>query len=76
MRYLPREAVFAFRRAPLLTALSILTIAFALYTLAVFGLVWINIERVLEDVESRVEVIAYLEDGADPGASAILMSVQ
>lgn len=73
MRYTPREAFFAFRRAPLLTALSIVTIAFALYTLAVFGLVWTNIERVLDDVERRVEVIAYLEDGVDPGASATML---
>ncbi len=74
MRYTPREAFFAFRRAPLLTALSVVTIAFALYTLAVFGLVWLNIERVLDDVAQRVEVIVFLEDGTDPGESATLMS--
>ena len=71
--YTSREAFFAFRRAPLLSALSILTIAFALYTLSVFGLIWLNIERVLQDVEERVEVIAYLEDGSDPGDTAALM---
>jgi cell division transport system permease protein len=71
--YTSREAFFAFRRAPLLTALSILTIAFALYTLSVFGLIWLNIERVLQDVEERVEVIAYLEDGSDPSETAALM---
>lgn len=74
MRYMPREAFFAFRRAPLLTALSIVTIAFALYTLAVFGLVWLNIERVLDDVAQRVEVIVFLEDDTDPGEGATLMS--
>lgn len=73
MKYTSREAFFAFRRSPLLTALSILTIGFALYTLAVFGLVWLNIERVLGDVEERVEVIAYLVDGTEPGESAGLM---
>lgn len=71
--YTSREAFFAFRRAPLLSALSILTIAFALYTLSVFGLVWLNIERVLEDVEERVQVIAYLQDGSDPAETAALM---
>jgi cell division transport system permease protein len=71
--YTSREAFFAFRRAPLLTALSILTIAFALYTLSVFGLVWLNIERVLQNVEERVEVIVYLVDGVDPADTAILM---
>ena len=37
MAYTSREAFFAFRRSPLLTALSIATIAFALYTLSVFA---------------------------------------
>ncbi|CAN5134582.1 MAG: ABC transporter permease [Gemmatimonadetes bacterium] len=73
MKYTTREAFFAFRRAPILTALSIVTIAFALYTLSVFGLVWLNIERVLEDVEERVEVIAYLKDATEPGEGAALM---
>ncbi len=71
--YTPREAFFAFRRAPLLTALSILTIGFALYTLSVFGLVWLNIERVLQDVEERVEIIAYLVDGTDPADTSVIM---
>lgn len=71
--YTSREAFFAFRRAPLLTALSILAISFALYTLSAFGLVWLNLERVLGDVEKRVEVIAYLVDGTDPAETAVLM---
>lgn len=73
MKYTSREAFFAFRRSPLLTALSILTIGFSLYTLSVFGLVWLNIDGVLSDVEERVEVIAYLVDGTEPGESALLM---
>jgi cell division transport system permease protein len=73
MAYTSREAFFAFRRSPLLTGLSIATIAFALYTLSVFGLVWSNIDRVLESVEERVEVIAYLVDGTDPGETSALM---
>ena len=73
MTYTSREAFFAFRRSPFLTGLSILTIAFALYTLAVFGLVWVNIEGVLSDVEERVEVIAYLADGTEPEAHEALM---
>jgi cell division transport system permease protein len=73
MAYTSREAFFAFRRSPLLTALSIATIAFALYTLSVFGLVWTNIDRVLADVEERVEVIAYLVDGTDPTETSALM---
>ncbi|HET9481949.1 MAG TPA: permease-like cell division protein FtsX [Candidatus Polarisedimenticolia bacterium] len=73
MRYTAREAFFAFRRSPLLTALSIVTIAFALYTLGVFGLVWLNIERVLEGAEERVEVVAYLRDDTTAEESGALM---
>ncbi len=73
MRYTAREAFFAFRRSPLLTALSIVTIAFALYTLGVFGLVWLNIERVLEGAEERVEIVAYLRDDATSEESGALM---
>lgn len=73
MAYTSREAFFAFRRSPLLTVLSISTIGFALYTLSVFGLVWTNIDRVLEGVEERVEVIAYLVDGTDPTETSTLM---
>ena len=73
MRYTAREAFFAFRRSPLLTGLSIVTIAFALYTLGVFGLVWLNIERVLEGAEERVEVVAYLRDDTSAEESGALM---
>lgn len=73
MRYTAREAFFAFRRSPLLTGLSIVTIAFALYTLGVFGLVWLNIERVLESAEERVEIVAYLRDDTTAGESGALM---
>ena len=73
MRYTAREAFFAFRRSPLLTGLSIVTIAFALYTLGVFGLVWLNIERVLEGAEERVEVVAYLRDDTTAEESGTLM---
>jgi cell division transport system permease protein len=73
MRYTAREAFFAFRRSPLLTGLSIVTIAFALYTLGVFGLVWLNIERVLEGAEQRVEVVAYLRDDTTAEESGALM---
>lgn len=73
MRYTAREAFFAFRRSPLLTGLSIVTIAFALYTLGVFGLVWLNIERVLEGAEQRVEVVVYLRDDTTAEESGALM---
>jgi cell division transport system permease protein len=64
MPYTTREAFFAFSRAPLLTLLSILTITFSLFSLGVFGLLVLNIQRYLAGVEERIEVIAYLEDQA------------
>ena len=43
VKLLTREALLSFRRAPLLSALSITTIAFSLFTLGLFGLVAINL---------------------------------
>jgi cell division transport system permease protein len=57
-----RDALFAFRKAPLLSALSILTIAFSLFAFALFGLVAINIRTALEGVEERVEIRAFIAD--------------
>lgn len=60
-----REALTASRRAPLLSALGIITIAFSLFAFGLFGLVAINIRRALEQVSERVEVRAFLSDSAD-----------
>jgi cell division transport system permease protein len=58
-----RDALFAFRKAPLLSALSITTIAFSLFAFALFGLVALNIKHALESVEERVELRAFVADG-------------
>lgn len=58
-----RETGLAFRRAPLLSALSITTIAFSLFVFGLFGLVTVNIHRAIGTVAERVEVVAYLERG-------------
>lgn len=58
-----RETALAFRRAPLLSALSVTTIAFSLFVFGLFGLVTVNIQRAIGDVAERIEVIAYLERG-------------
>ena len=60
-----REALTASRRAPLLSALGVVTIAFSLFAFGLFGLVAINIRRALERVSERVEVRAFLSDSAD-----------
>jgi len=58
-----RETLLAFRRAPLLSALSITTIAFSLFVFGLFGLVTVNIRREMGTVAERVEVVAYLQRG-------------
>ena len=63
MRLLTREALLSFRRAPLLSALSITTIAFSLFTLGLFGLVAINLREALRGIEERVEIVAFVLRG-------------
>lgn len=60
-----REALTASRRAPLLSILGVVTIAFSLFAFGLFGLVAINIRKALEQVEERVEVRAFLEDSTE-----------
>lgn len=61
-----REAVAAFRRAPLLTGLSALMVGLALFVVGLFGLAAHNLHLALESVEERVEVVAYVRDGTNP----------
>lgn len=63
MNLVLREALLTFRRAPLLSALSVTTIAFALFVVGLFGLVAINLRGALRQVEERVEIVAYLLPG-------------
>ena len=58
-----RTAVTAFKRAPLLSMLSVTTIAFSLFAFGLFGLVALNIRNALERVEERVEIRAFIADG-------------
>lgn len=66
MSYSLREALAAFRRAPLLTGLSAVMIGLSLFVVGLFGLAAYNIRLVLERVEARVEIVAYLRDDATP----------
>ena len=68
MRLAIREALLAFRRAPMLSALSVTTIAFSLFAFGLFGLVALNIRNALREVEDRVEIRAFIADGT--GAEA------
>jgi len=56
-------ALTAFRRSPLLSALSITTIAFSLFAFGLFGLVALNIKNALTRVEERVEIRAFIAAG-------------
>lgn len=62
MPYSVREAFAAFRRTPLLAILSIVAIGFGLFVIGLFGLTAHNVQRTIEQVEARVEVVAYLDD--------------
>ena len=66
MNLLVREALLSFRRAPLLSLLSIIAIAFSLFTVGLFGLVALNLRQALRGVEERVEVVAFMLRGTSP----------
>lgn len=68
-----REALATFRRAPLLSALGIVTIAFSLFAFGLFGLVAINIRQALRAVEDRVEIRGFIADGTPVEASSAAM---
>jgi len=69
-----REALLAFRRAPLLSALSVTTIAFSLFVLSLFGLVAVNLQNALQRVAERVEIVAYVLPGTP--AEAITLALK
>jgi cell division transport system permease protein len=58
-----RTAAAAFRRSPLLSALSVTTIAFSLFAFGLFGLVALNIRNALHGIEERVEIRAFVAEG-------------
>ncbi|MFL5464402.1 MAG: cell division protein FtsX [Gemmatimonadaceae bacterium] len=68
-----REALTASRRAPLLSALGVITIAFSLFAFGLFGLVAVNIRKALDKVEERVEVRAFVSDSTDIESVAAAM---
>lgn len=65
-----REAFRAFQRAPVLSALSVTTIAFSLFAFGLFGLVAINLRAALQQVEDRVEVRGFIAEGTPPEATS------
>jgi cell division transport system permease protein len=70
MRLTLRETALGLRHAPLLSTLSVVTIAFSLFTFGLFGLVALNVSRALRGVEDRVEIRAFVADGTPVEAIA------
>jgi len=62
--YALREALAAFRRAPVLTGLASAMVGMALFVMGLFGLATYNLTLALTAIEERVEVVAYLRDDA------------
>jgi cell division transport system permease protein len=71
VKLLTREALLSFRRAPLLSALSVTTIAFSLFTVGLFGLVALNLRQALKGLEERVEIVAFVLRGTPSEAIAV-----
>jgi cell division transport system permease protein len=58
-----REALRTFRRTPLLSALSVASIGFSLFTIGLFALVALNFRQSLQNLAERVEVVAFVLRG-------------
>ena len=68
-----RETLIAFKRTPLLSTLSITTIAFSLFAFGLFALVALNIRTTLTQIEERVEIRAFVTETAAPEGVAAAM---
>ncbi|NJD20610.1 MAG: ABC transporter permease [Gemmatimonadetes bacterium] len=72
--YAFREAVAAFRRAPVLTGLSSAMVGLALFVVGLFALATYNLRLALASIEQRVEVVVYLRDDARQSEIDLLQS--
>jgi len=72
--YALREALAAFRRAPVLTGLSSAMVGLALFVVGLFGLATYNLGLALTSIEERVEVVVYLRDDARQAEIDLLQS--
>jgi cell division transport system permease protein len=66
------EAVRSMRRVPLMTTVAVGTIALSLMVFGLFLVVTYNVREALREVQSRVDVEAYLEEGIEGEALARL----
>lgn len=73
MKLLWREAILSFRRTRMLSALSVTTIAFALFVTGLFGLVALNLRGAIRNVAERVEVVAFVYRGTPSQTLSVAM---
>jgi cell division transport system permease protein len=73
MNLLWREAILSFRRTRTLSALSVTTIAFALFVTGLFGLVALNLRGAIRTVAERVEVVAFVYRGTTSQTLSVAM---
>lgn len=73
MRLLWREALLSFSRTRTLSALSVTTIAFALFVTGLFALVALNLRAALGQIEERVEIVAFVLRGTPSQGLAVAM---
>ncbi len=62
LQRLLKETLIGFRSSPLLSVLSIVTVAFTLFLIGLFVLLYANINQIIVDMGSRVALVAYLKD--------------
>ena len=62
--YAIREALAAFRRAPVLTGLASAMVGLELYVVGLFSLATYNLQQALSTIEDRVQIAVYLRDDA------------
>ena len=61
--YAIREALTAYKRAPVLTGLASAMVGLALFVVGLFGLATYNLQVALSLLEERVEIAVYLREG-------------
>jgi cell division transport system permease protein len=61
-----REGFKTIQRNGSLFFLSLLVISISLFLLALFGLVTVNLYHFMNQLDEKIEIIAFLEDNADP----------
>lgn len=66
-----REVVRSFRHSPLLSALSIASIGFSIFTFGLFALVAVNFRVALAELAERVEIVAFVLRGTPPESVAL-----